>query len=1016
MTTPDRASRAGWTRRRTWGVAAAIAAVLVPAWWWIGHERIPSDAYAIRDCGFLAGARLAEGTRVFAPWPFCAVTHYPVRGGAAEIDPARLEIETREGARVAFRADVDWSPAPDGLLALHDHLRARTELADADAARTATRVVDAVIVPAFVGAARAIASEPAAPDPASEAFAARVRDAATRALLEVGIDMLRADVALDLGSATRVPRARTPRDVFVLGLDGADWDLLDPMLARGELPHLADLVRRGARARLRTVSPILSPVVWTSVATGKRPEKHGIFDFLAETADGRVVPVTRTLWRARPIWDLLGESGVDVAVTGWWATWPAEPVRGYMATDRVSYERFRDVVGDDDASDAYGKTWPPALYDEVRALRVDPAAVAAAAIAPYVDLDALGDVRDTESERLDQLETIVASVRTYERVANALLDKSPGGFHALYWEATDTVAHLFMPFHPPPVEAVASGPGAAARIAAFGGAVEASYREADAVLGRIVGRLSDAWTVVVLSDHGFKHGDNRPTTDPRVDHGPAADWHDRFGVLILAGPGIREGITIDDATVLDVAPTLLAMNGVPVPDDFDGRVLREAFEADAFEGDDDAPPVASYEVPADSTDRAVAVASADDAEIVARLRALGYVGDGPGSGDSERAESADVGLDSSRAHNNRGIALLAAGDVPGARAAFLEGLASGGGAMSLVNLARVDLAARRLADARDAIERIEHEAPGFTGLAALRGWLADAEGDADAARVWLERAVEIDPSDSRSLARLGNLAERDGRPGDAEAFYRRATRADPENAEAFNYLGNVLHGAGRLAEAERAYRGAIAADPKYPGGYNNLGLVLHGLGDVPGAERVLRDGLEQAPASALLHNSLGSVLFDAGRAGEAESAWRQAVEADPSLAEAWSNLGISAARRGDGDAALEALGTAVEVAPAYGEAWFNLGKATLVAGDRAGAFEAFARSADLRPAHFESWVGAGEVALAIGRAEDAVRYLEGALALRPDSARVAEKLAVARAAATGAREGTGAAGRSGSVR
>ena len=79
--------------------------------------------------------------------------------------------------------------------------------------------------------------------------------------------------------------------VFVLGLDGATWDMLEPLLQEGLLPNLARLREQGVSGSLRSVFPPLSPVAWTGVMTGKNSGKHGIFEFLEHGHDplgGRV--------------------------------------------------------------------------------------------------------------------------------------------------------------------------------------------------------------------------------------------------------------------------------------------------------------------------------------------------------------------------------------------------------------------------------------------------------------------------------------------------------------------------------------------------------------------------------------------------------------------------------------------------------------------------------------------------------------------------------------------------------
>lgn len=805
----------------------------------------------------------------------------------------------------------------------------------------------------------------------------------------VGCPVVRSALGLALlaAAATACSPADSPpggvtRNLLIVGLDGADWDVIDPMIDRGELPNLARLTREGARARLRTVAPILSPVVWTSVATGKRPHKHGILDFLARGPDGSVVPVTRTLWQARPLWSILGEAGVDVAVTAWWATWPAEQVNGLMASDRISYQLFRDVV-DADVGQGEGKTWPPELYEEIAPLIVAPGEIDDEELSRYVDLSALERISGGDQRRVDDLRTVLASSRTYEEIAAEFLERQPRGLHVVYNEATDTAAHLFMRFRPPRLPAVEER-----TVIAFGRAVDEAYRAADAMLGRMLGRIGAGWNVIVLSDHGFKHGANRPATDPRIGHGPAADWHDRFGILVLWGPDVRRGVTVVDASVLDITPTVLALFGQPVADDMDGRVLDEALTPE-FLAEHPVTAVATYETgqaespqPAGGSDR--------DEELLVKLRSLGYIGSGTSDGPSGHGTGYEQ--TSSSAHNNRGVALMASGDPEGAIAEFEKGVAAGGGIPSLVGLANARLIRRDLDEAAAIIESIREIDPDARMLPALTGRLADHRGDTAVAERLLREAVRRDPADSRSHARLGHVLERKGDLAGALAHYRAAVTADPDNAEALSYLGNALRMRGDLEAAEAAYRAAVRTDPRYPGAYNNLGLMLQARGRLDEAAALYRKGLEQAPASALLHNSLAAVLIQSGDPAGADREVERAIEIDPTLAEGWNNRGIVRAMQDRPADAREAFERALEVDPTLADAEFNLGKLSLLERDAERALAHFAAAARLDPRRIDAALGAGETAYRLGRHDDAIVHFEHASSLNPDMPRVLREL------------------------
>jgi predicted AlkP superfamily phosphohydrolase/phosphomutase len=158
--------------------------------------------------------------------------------------------------------------------------------------------------------------------------------------------------------------------ILLIGWDAADWDVLDPLLDAGLLPNLSRLVDGGCRGRLASMDPPLSPMLWTSIATGKRPWKHGVHGFVeAAPEGGGVRPIRVTRRTAKAVWNILQQQGQRVHTVGWWPSHPAEPLSGMSVSNL-----FQQAVGPRDRPWPMppGAVHPAAFGDFFARLRIHP--------------------------------------------------------------------------------------------------------------------------------------------------------------------------------------------------------------------------------------------------------------------------------------------------------------------------------------------------------------------------------------------------------------------------------------------------------------------------------------------------------------------------------------------------------------------------------------------------------------------------------------------------------------------
>lgn len=410
------------------------------------------------------------------------------------------------------------------------------------------------------------------------------------------------------------PSGRTDGRVVLIGIDGADWRVIRPLMQRGGLPNFSRIVAEGTSGDLRSMEPSASPSLWTTVATGVSPDRHGIHGFVVQEPSGGVRPVTSSMRRVPAFWNILPQYERRAGVVGWLVTWPAEPVDGFVVSAYLPYlynwstgRPLKGTIVDGIPE----QTYPPRLIDELAPLKVAPADLDPELMARFYDPERAATLGAEELECIEGFRWSVACDETYRRIGLALFDREPVDLFAVYFGGADVASHRFWKFANP--EAMAYGVGEA-EAAVLGGVIDAYYVHLDEIVGEYLRRLGENDTLVVLSDHGFKPVlmPGRPTTSAH---------HRMEGIIALWGRGIRRGGTIDDAGLLDVLPTLFTLLDVPVSNGLEGRVLVEAFD-----------PAWALDHRPRFVDRYQAVeatgppsASEVDPNVLERLRSLGYI-------------------------------------------------------------------------------------------------------------------------------------------------------------------------------------------------------------------------------------------------------------------------------------------------------------------------------------------------------------------------------------------------------
>ncbi len=273
--------------------------------------------------------------------------------------------------------------------------------------------------------------------------------------------------------------AKKPRKVLVFGMDGADWDIMQPLIDKGDMPTMARLQREGAWGKLASTIHPHSPTAWASFLTGSNPGMHGIFDFVHRKPGTYEMEIFHTKLRGgKSLWQVLSQAGVRCGVMNVPMTHPPEKVNGYFVSGAFTTNAFAKF------------TYPLSLIDEIKGV-----------IGRNYTVDVhLGDFASGSDDANDEgrgrwLDDLERVERERCDVEVALIQKYNPDFVCHVVTSCDRAQHTFYRY----IDTTRADYDPHHK---YADCINRTYRTADGLLKKLWDAMGEDTTVIILSDHG----------------------------------------------------------------------------------------------------------------------------------------------------------------------------------------------------------------------------------------------------------------------------------------------------------------------------------------------------------------------------------------------------------------------------------------------------------------------------------------------------------------------------------
>jgi len=269
--------------------------------------------------------------------------------------------------------------------------------------------------------------------------------------------------------------------VLIIGLDGAEWSVLEPWLRDGTCPHLASLRQKGVSGNLVSSVPPLSAPAWSNLMTGKRPGKHGVFHFIKlfdENQDAEPQVVNARSIQSPTIWDVLAHRDRKVGLINVPMTYPPRPVNGFMITGLLT------------PKNAPVFTYPQELAQELGDYVID--------LDRFMGRKPFQDDHDYDADATSPTLALIQDFKDMldkrARASLSLMESRPWDVFMVVFTGTDRMGHYFWPYHHPSADADTQR---------LHEAIRDYYVRLDQVVGQLVEKAGNDVGIVILSDHGM---------------------------------------------------------------------------------------------------------------------------------------------------------------------------------------------------------------------------------------------------------------------------------------------------------------------------------------------------------------------------------------------------------------------------------------------------------------------------------------------------------------------------------